>query len=65
MLESLAGCLTELCATGFYWILFFISALFDILASLSISRVFFQTVFQVDENPPAQIFPEQLSNLII
>ena len=42
----------------------FISAFFDILASLSISA-FFQAVLQFDENPPAQIFPEQLSNLIM
>ena len=31
----------------------FILAFFDILASLSISRVFFQAAFQADENPPA------------
>ena len=40
MLKSLAGCLTELSASDFYWIFFFISTFFDILALLSISRVF-------------------------
>ena len=46
-----------------FWFLLnflFISAFFDILASLWIFRVF-QAVFQADENPPAQLFPEQLS----
>ena len=50
MLDSLAGCLMELCASDFYWTFFFISALSDILASLLISRVFIR-VFQADENP--------------
>ena len=51
---------------GFWFLLnfLFILPFFDILASLSISA-FFQAVFQTDENPPVQIFPEQLSNLII
>ena len=40
MLGSLAGRLTELCASDFYLIFFFIPAIFDILGSLSISRVF-------------------------
>ena len=50
-----------------FWFLLnfpFISAPFDILAYLSIPRVF-QAAFQVDEYPLAQIFPEQLANLII
>ena len=50
-----------------FWFLLgflFISASVNILASLSVSRVF-QAAFQVDENAPAQAFLEQLSNLII
>ena len=52
--------------TPFWFILnfFFISAFFDIIVSLSISLVF-QAVLQADENSPAQVFPEQLLNLII
>ena len=50
-----------------FWFLLnflFISAFFDILASLSIPA-FFQAAFQADENPPGLTFPEQLSNVII
>ena len=64
MLESLDGCLTELCASDFYWIFFSfrLSLIFYLRYQFS---AFFQAVFQADENPPAQIFPEQLSKLII
>ena len=44
----------------FFFVLFFILAFLDILLSLLISLA-----FQVDEDPPAQTFPEQLSDLII
>ena len=50
-----------------FWFLLnfvFILAFFDILASLSISSVFSSGIWNA-ENPPGQIFPEQLSNLII
>ena len=40
MLKSLAGCLTELCVSDFYWTFYSILAFFDILAALSISRIF-------------------------
>ena len=40
MLDSLAGCLTELRASDFYWMLFSFRLFFDILASLSIFRMF-------------------------
>ena len=40
ILESLAGCLTELSASDFYWIFISFPLFFYILASLSISRVF-------------------------
>ena len=64
MLESLAGCLTELCASDFYWIFFSfrVSLMFQLRYQFP---GFFQAVFQANENPPAQIFPEQLLNLII
>ena len=50
-----------------FWFLLnflFISAFFDILALLSISRDFSSGI-PGDEHPPAQIFLEQLSNFII
>ena len=46
MLESLGGCLTELCTSDF-----FLSASFDILGSLSNSRVF-SSICQAYENTP-------------
>ena len=54
---------TELCASDFYWIFFSfrLSLIFQLRYQFP---VFFQAAFQADENPPAQIFPEQLSNLI-
>ena len=50
-----------------FWFLLnfiFFLAFFEILASLSICRVFSSGI-QADENPPVYIFSEQLSNLII
>ena len=64
ILNSLAGCVTELCASYFYWFFFFILAFFDILASLLISRVFWSG-FSDRWESPAWAFPEQLSNLIM
>ena len=63
MLDSLAGCLSELRASDFYLIFFSfrLSLIFYLRYQFP---AFFQAVFQADENS-AQIFPEQLSNLII
>ena len=64
ILESLAGCLTELCASDFYWMFFSfrLSLIFQLRYHFP---AFFQAAFQADENPPVYTFPEQLSNLII
>ena len=64
MLESLAEFLTELCAFDFYRI-YFSFRLSLIFQLRYLFPAFFQVLFQADENPPAQIFSEQLSKLII
>ena len=51
ILESLAGCLTELCTSDFYWI--FSSFQRPLIFSLRYQfPTFFQTAFQADEHPP-------------
>ena len=55
--RQLSECLTELCTSDFYLIFFsfWLSLIFKLRYQFP---AFFQAVFQADENPSAQVFPD-------